>query len=214
MKVKWLGHACFLITSAGGLKIITDPFVTNGGINYKPINEKADIVTVSHDHADHNNAAMVSGQPQVIKIAGDREVKGVQVKGIATYHDTSKGKERGNNTIFCFNLDNINICHLGDLGHKLSQEELTRIGKVDVLLIPVGGFYTIDAKTANDVCQSLKPRVVIPMHYKTDKCAYPIAGVEEFLKLRTRVVKWDSSEMEFQADKLPVDETVVLKHAL
>ena len=214
MKVKWLGHACFLITSAGGLKIITDPYMANGGLNYKPINEKADIVTVSHDHADHNNSAMVSGQPQVVKTAGDKEVKGIKVKGIATYHDESKGKQRGTNIIFCFTLDNINICHLGDLGHRLGQEESAQIGQVDVLLIPVGGFYTIDAKAANDVCKQLKPKAAIPMHYKTDKCAYPIAGVEDFLKGRTPVRKLDSSEVDFQAGKLPAGETLVLKHAL
>ena len=188
--------------------------MANGGLNYKPINEKADIVTVSHDHADHNNSATVSGQPQVVKTAGDKEVKGVKIKGIATYHDESKGKQRGTNIIFCFTLDDINICHLGDLGHRLSQEQLVQIGQVDVLLIPVGGFYTIDAKAANDVCKQLKPKVTIPMHYKTDKCAYPIAGVEDFLKGRTPVRKLDSSEVDFQAGKLPADETVVLKHAL
>jgi L-ascorbate metabolism protein UlaG (beta-lactamase superfamily) len=214
MKVKWLGHACFLITSAGGLRIITDPYMNNAGLNYKAINDKADIVTVSHDHADHNNTATVSGHPQVVKTAGAKEVKGIKIKGIASYHDDAKGKQRGTNIIFCFALDNINLCHLGDLGHKLGQEELSQIGQVDVLLIPVGGFYTIDAKAASEVCQMLKPKVVIPMHYKTDKCAYPIAGAEEFLKGRTPVRKLDSSEVDIQAGSLPASETVVLKHAL
>jgi len=214
MKVKWLGHACFLITSAGGLRIITDPYKTGAGLDYKPINEKADIVTVSHDHADHNNTAAVSGQPQVVRTAGAKEVKEIKFKGVATYHDESRGKQRGTNIIFCFTLDGINLCHLGDLGHRLSPEEFAQIGQVDVLLTPVGGFYTIDARAANDVCQQLKPKVVIPMHYKTDKCAYPIATVEEFLKGRTPLRRLDSSEVDLQADKLPSDETLVLKHAL
>ena len=214
MQVKWLGHACFLITSAGGLRIITDPYKTDAGLNYKPVNEKADIVTVSHDHADHNNSATVSGQPQIVKTAGVKEVKGIKIKGVPTYHDESKGKERGTNIIFCFTLDNISLCHLGDLGHRLGQEEMAQIGQVDVLLIPIGGFYTIDARAASEVCQQLKPKVVIPMHYKTDKCAYPIAGAEEFLKGRTPVRKPDSSEVDLQADKLPAGETLVLKHAL
>jgi L-ascorbate metabolism protein UlaG (beta-lactamase superfamily) len=214
MKVKWLGHACFLITSAGGLRIITDPYMPSGGINYKPINESADIISVSHDHGDHNNTAAVSGHPQVVKTTGTKEIQGVNIKGIATYHDEAKGKQRGNNIIFCFSLDNITLCHLGDLGHRPGQEELAQIGQIDVLLIPVGGFYTIDARAANEVCNMLKPGVVIPMHYKTDKCAYPIAGVEEFLKLRKSVRKLDSSEADLQAGKLPSGETLVLKHAL
>ena len=214
MQVKWLGHACFLITSAGGLRIITDPYKTDAGLNYKPVNEKADIVTVSHDHADHNNAATISGQPQIVKTAGVKEVKGIKIKGISTYHDESKGKERGTNIIFCFTLDNISLCHLGDLGHRLGQEEMAQIGQVDVLLIPIGGFYTIDARAASEVCQQLKPKVVIPMHYKTDKCAYPIAGAEEFLKGRTPIRKLDSSEVDLQAGNLPAGETLVLKHAL
>lgn len=214
MKVKWLGHASFLITSAGDLRIITDPYKTGAGLDYKPINEKADIVTVSHEHADHNNIAAVSGNPQVVKTVGVREVKGIKFKGVATYHDESRGKQRGTNIIFCFTLDGINLCHLGDLGHPLSQEELSQIGQVDVLLIPVGGFYTIDAKVANDVCKQLRPKVVIPMHYKTDKCAYPIANAEEFLKGRTPLRRLDSSEVDLEAGKLPAGETVVLKHAL
>ena len=214
MKVKWLGHACFLITSAGGLRIITDPYKTGAGLDYKPINEKADIVTVSHDHADHNNTAAVSGQPQVVRTAGVKEIKGITFKGVATYHDESQGKQRGANIIFCFTLDGINLCHLGDLGHRLSPEEFAQIGQVDVLLTPVGGFYTIDARAAHDVCQQLKPKVVIPMHYKTDKCAYPIASAEEFLKGGTPLRRLDSSEVDLEAGKLPTGETVVLKHAL
>ena len=214
MKVKWLGHACFLITSAEGLRIITDPYKTGAGLDYKPINEKADIVTVSHEHADHNNTAAVSGQPQVVRTAGVKEIKGITFKSVATYHDESQGKQRGANIIFCFTLDGINLCHLGDLGHRLSQEEVAQIGQVDILLTPVGGFYTIDARAANDVCQQLKPKVVIPMHYKTAKCAYPIASAEEFLKGGTPLRRLDSSEVDLEAGKLPTGETVVLKHAL
>ena len=146
MKVKWLGHACFLITSTGGLRIITDPYMNNAGLNYKSINDKADIVTVSHDHADHNNTATVSGQPQIVKTAGVKEVKGIKIKGIPTYHDESKGRERGDNIIFCFTLDNINLCHLGDLGHRLSQEELGQIGQVDVFQ---HGFFVVILAYAN-----------------------------------------------------------------
>lgn len=214
MKIKWLGHACFLITSSEGVRIITDPFETGSGLSYKPVNEKADIVTVSHDHMDHNNASAVTGQPQVLKGAGVREIRGIKFKGIAAYHDENKGKQRGTDTLFCFNPDGINVCHLGDLGHKLSPEEIGQVGAIDVLLIPVGGLYTIDANGANQACEQLKPKVIIPMHYKTAKCDFPLGSVEEFIKLRTSVRRIDSTEIELQAGKLPAGETIVLKHAL
>ena len=102
MKVKWLGHSCFLITSEKGTKLITEPYAVGGGINYSRIKESADIIIVSHDHSDHNNVSAVQGQPQIIKGSGIKDVSGIEFKGIATYHDKSKGKERGGNTVFCF----------------------------------------------------------------------------------------------------------------
>jgi L-ascorbate metabolism protein UlaG (beta-lactamase superfamily) len=215
MKVKWLGHSCFLITSETGLRIITDPYATGGGINYSPINEAADIVTISHHHLDHSNIAAVRGNPEAITGSGTKSAKGVQFRGIASHHDESKGKERGANTIFCFTMDGIRLCHLGDLGHELSREEIAQIGNVDVLLIPIGGFYTIDAKTASKVADDLKPKVIIPMHYKTPQCDFPISGVENFLAGRKNVKKLNSSETEFKGGKLPeATEIVVLQPAL
>jgi L-ascorbate metabolism protein UlaG (beta-lactamase superfamily) len=215
MKLKWLGHSCFLITSETGLRIITDPYPQGSGLNYSPINEAADIVTVSHDHFDHNNISAVSGKPGIITGNGVKNVKGIQFKGIASYHDESKGKERGANTIFCFTVDGIRLCHLGDLGHELSREEIAQIGNVDVLLIPIGGFFTIDAKVASKVGDDLKPKVVIPMHYKTPKCDFPITGVEDFLAGKKNVKKLNSSETEFKAGKLPeATEIMVLQPAL
>jgi len=215
MKVKWLGHACFLITSEVGLKVITDPYTVGGDINYSPIEEAADIVVVSHGHADHNNVSAVRGKPEVVKGDGTKIVKRVQFRGIATYHDTAQGKQRGRNTVFCFNLDDIKLCHLGDLGHLLSQRQVDEIGAVDILFIPVGGFYTIDAANASRVCDQLKPKVIIPMHFKTPQCTYPITGVDGFLRNKENVKKMDSSEIEFKLEELPtVTEIVVLKPAL
>jgi L-ascorbate metabolism protein UlaG (beta-lactamase superfamily) len=215
MKLKWLGHSCFLITSETGLRIITDPYSTVGGINYSPVNEAADIVTVSHNHRDHNNIAAVRGKPEVITGSGTKTAKGIQFKGIASHHDESKGKERGANTIFCFTVDGIRLCHLGDLGHELSREEIAQIGNVDVLLIPIGGFFTIDARVAAKVGDDLKPKVILPMHYKTPKCDLPITGVEDFLAGKKNVKKLNSSEAEFKAGKLPeATEIVVLQPAL
>jgi L-ascorbate metabolism protein UlaG (beta-lactamase superfamily) len=215
MKVKWLGHSCFLITSETGLRIITDPYATGGGISYSPVNEAADIVTVSHNHRDHNNIAAVRGNPEVITGSGTKTAKGIQFNGIASHHDASKGRERGTNTIFCFTVDGIRLCHLGDLGHELSREEIAQTGNVDVLLIPIGGFFTIDARVAAKVAAGLKPKVIIPMHYKTPQCDLPITGVEDFLTDKKNVKKLNSSEMEFKAGKLPeVTEIIVLQPAL
>ena len=214
MKLKWLGHACFLITSETGLRIITDPYGTGQGIKYAPIKETADIVTVSHDHFDHNAVSSIAGKPEIIKGSGIRNVKGIQFKGIASYHDESSGKQRGTNTIFCFSLDRIKICHLGDLGHLLSVEQIKEIGDVDLLLVPVGGYYTIDAKVATQIYTELNPKVAVPMHYKTHKLEFPITGVDDFLAGKKDVRKLDSSEIEFKAEALPtVPEVVVLESA-
>ena len=215
MKVKWLGHASFLITSEDGLRIVTDPYSVGGGINYGKIEEAADIVTVSHTHGDHNNVAAVKGKPEVVKGAGVRQVKGIDFKGIACYHDEAEGSQRGANVIICFAVDGVRLCHLGDLGHRLGSSAVDEIGEVDILLIPVGGLFTIDARVATKTCEDLNARVVIPMHYKTTKCDYPIAGIDEFLKGRENVRRLDASEVGFVKDGLPsVTETVVVRHAL
>jgi L-ascorbate metabolism protein UlaG (beta-lactamase superfamily) len=213
MKVKWLGHASFLITSDNGTRIITDPYVVGGGIKYGEIKEKADVVTVSHEHGDHNNVAAVGGNPKVVK--GPAEAKGIKFAGVATHHDDSGGSQRGNNMVFCMDIDGLRVCHLGDLGHPLSDQQVADIGKVDVLLIPVGGFFTIDAKVASEVCDRLNPGVIIPMHFKNEKCEYPIAGVDDFLAGKGNVRKMDSSEVELKAGALPAEtEIIVLKPML
>ncbi len=210
MRVKWLGHACFLITSRDGLRVITDPYAVGGGINYSPIKETADIITVSHGHDDHSSVSAVKGKPEVVKSGGTETVKGVQFKGIATYHDEAQGGQRGLNTIFCFTIDNIRLCHLGDLGHVLDGEQVSEIGTVDILFAPVGGFFTIDASAASQVCDQLGPKVIIPMHFKTLKCAYPIADVEDFLRGKKNIRRIDSSEIDFEAEELPAAAEIVL----
>lgn len=213
MKIKYLGHATFIITSDTGIKIITDPYETGGEFSYGEIQESADIVLVSHDHFDHSNVAVVEGNPEVAR--GTKKIKGIEFKGIATYHDDAGGRLRGKNTIFCFEVDGIKVCHLGDLGHQLSAQQVVELGKVDILLIPVGGFYTIDAKAAGQVCDKLTPKVIIPMHYKTDKCGLAIASVDEFLRGKKDVSRLDASEAEFKQAELPATtQIIVLKPAL
>jgi L-ascorbate metabolism protein UlaG (beta-lactamase superfamily) len=218
MKIKWYGHAAFLITSDRGVKIILDPYepgAFGGQLSYGKIEDQADIVLTSHDHADHNDTKSLPGTPQVVKGSGSKTVKGVSIKGISTYHDPSKGSERGANTVFNLQVDGIRVCHLGDLGHVLSEKELSDIGSVDILLIPVGGFFTIDAKEATRVAEQIKPKALIPMHFKTEKCGFPIAPVEDFLKGKPGPKRAGASESAFDKASLPQKtEIIVLEHAL
>ena len=213
MKVKWLGHASFLITSEDGIKIITDPYETSEGLKYGEITESADIITCSHEHGDHNNVGAVQGNPQIVKDSG--VVKGITIKAIKTSHDDKGGSERGGNTVFCFEVDRVRICHLGDLGHLLTDNQMVEIGKVHVLLIPIGGNFTIDAKNATQVAEQVRARNIIPMHYKNEKCLFPIGGVEEFIKNKTNVTMVDGSEVEFKSGEVPAGPVImVLKPAL
>jgi len=215
VKIKWLGHASFLITSDNGTKIITDPYTAGGALKYAEIKESADVVTVSHEHFDHNNVASVGGTPQVYKGPAPSEIKGVKFTGTATFHDDTKGSQRGSNMIICMEADGVRVCHLGDLGHPLSPQEVEIIGKVDIALAPCGGFYTINADVATEVTGKLNPRVIIPMHFKNERCEFPVAGVDEFLKDKKNVQMMTVSEVEFKAGKLPsAKQIVVLKPAL
>jgi L-ascorbate metabolism protein UlaG (beta-lactamase superfamily) len=216
MKIQWLGHASFLLTSESGTRIITDPYTPGAfGLDYAPIAAEADVVTVSHEHADHNDVAGVKGKPQIVRGAGTHEAKGIRFKGVATYHDTSTGSQRGENTLFCFAVDGVNVCHLGDLGHALDDRAVTEAGPVDVLLVPVGGNFTIDAAVANRVCDKLKPKIVIPMHFQNDRCPnFPVTGVDDFVALRSSVKRLDGSEVTVRKEELPATvETVVLRPA-
>ena len=216
MKIKWLGHASFLITSDSGTSIITDPYQTGGALNYDEIKESADIATVSHEHFDHNHVASVGGNPVVVKDAGSTEAKGIEFNGTATYHDDTGGSQRGNNVIFCFEIDGVKVCHLGDLGHPLDDKQVAELGSIDILLIPVGGNYTIDASVATDVCGKLNPRIIIPMHFNNERCKdFPVAGVADFLQGKDNVTNLEVSEAEFKAGALPAaSQIVVLKPAL
>lgn len=179
MIISPLGHSCFLLEESTGTRVVTDPYSSEIGITLPPIT--ADVVTVSHAHYDHNNVRAVSGDPMVIDKPGMYEVKGVQVFGWNTFHDEVNGKARGNNVIFNIRMDGVNVCHLGDVGHGPSPLMIEAIGPVDVLLVPVGGNYTIDAEVAKEYVDRLMPNVIIPMHYKTDDVDLDIDGVDAFL---------------------------------
>ena len=214
MKIKYLGHAAFLITTEAGVRIITDPYAPNERIKLAAPSETADIVTMSHSHGDHSNIACVKGNPQGIMGYGRWNIKGVEIQGIPTFHDNADGKRAGTNTVYCFTADGLRVCHFGDLGHMLSDSQLIGLGKVDVLLTPMGGNYTMDAATATAIMSRLKPALTIPMHYRNSKVDYPVEGVEVFTKDKKNVIVSDSSEIEVQKDRLPKGEIVVLKPAL
>jgi len=215
MNIRWLGHATFMISSDDGTRIITDPYTTGGKLSYGEIQETADIVTVSHGHGDHNNTGAVRGNPTIVDQTGVTEVKGVKFQGVASAHDDAGGTQRGSNIIFCFEMDGMRVCHLGDLGHMLDDEQAAALGQIDILIIPVGGYYTIDAEVATRVVDKLVPKLVIPMHFKNDKCDFPITGVDEFLKGKTNVTRLEVSEAEFHAEHLPTyTQIVVLAPAL
>ena len=227
MKIKWLGHASFLITSDSGTKIITDPYHAGGNLSYGEIKESAHLVTISHNHGDHNNVdnieklpkTEVPGKPIIVRgpLPPNLEhLAGIPIKALPTYHDNAGGKQRGTNNIFCLDVDGMRVCHLGDLGHPLGDKQAAELGKIDVLFVPVGGNFTIDAKAATEVAKKLKAKVVIPMHYKNDRClSFPVASVDEFLAGKKNVTKMDSSEVEFKKSTLPTAATIiVLKPAL
>jgi L-ascorbate metabolism protein UlaG (beta-lactamase superfamily) len=187
MDITYLGHSAFKLRGKIA-SVVTDPYTSVVGFDLPKVS--ADIVTVSHQHEDHNASTKVSGtsrrpEPYVIQAPGEYEVCGVGVFGWQTFHDDKEGKERGKNTVYIIHLDGLKICHLGDLGHALSESQIHQIGEINVLLIPVGGFYTINAKQAVEVTKALQPSIVIPMHYQTPKhnseAFAQVAPVTQFL---------------------------------
>jgi L-ascorbate metabolism protein UlaG (beta-lactamase superfamily) len=213
MRIKWLGHSCFLITSASGATLLTDPYDTGAypdTLLYRPIDESPDVVTASHGHADHGNIEAVGGTPLIVTTAEPREAEGFGIRGVETCHDTEAGALRGGNTVFIFTVDGASVCHLGDLGHELDPEQTARIGAVDILLIPVGGFFTIDAATATRVWQQLNPRVAIPMHFRNEKCLFDIDGVDAFLAGKKDVVQAGASEVTLDPGDLPPGPRIIV----
>lgn len=213
MQIKFLGHASFLITTDSGTRIVTDPYDPEGypgKLLYKPFNDKADIVTISHQHPDHKNLATVKGSPMIFQNAGKFGAESVEIRGIETFHDESRGEERGRNIVFVIKADGINIAHMGDLGHVITADQAAEIGDVDIVLVPVGGYYTIDAQQAEEVANRLAANIVIPMHYNNEKCKFPIAGVEEFTQDKPNVTRDKTSVLEVTKESLPRQQQIIV----
>ena len=179
MNITWYGHSCFLIKDSKGRKLLTDPF--DDSVGYECPNDSVDVITISHHHFDHDCTEKLPGSPVVLDKCGFFNLCDIPISGLPSYHDKDMGAKRGDNVIFVFQMDEFRLCHLGDLGHLLYSEDLDRIGKVDILFIPVGGNFTIDGAEAAQVAKAIDASIVIPMHYKTPALSFPLNGVEDFI---------------------------------
>ncbi len=211
MEVKFLGHSSFKIKGKE-VTIVTDPYDASVGFKFPRVD--AEIVTISHDHQDHNQKELVGGKPFVIAGPGEYEVRGVSLLGLQTFHDESQGAKRGANTVYRIELEGVDLCHLGDLGHQLSSSQLSELNGVDILFIPVGGVYTIGPKRAVEVITQLEPKIVIPMHYrvseqKGNQTFAQLSGVEEFLKEIGEEVT-PKPKLTISQDRLPSEREVVV----
>lgn len=209
MKITWLGHSSFMLEESTGTTIVTDPYHSYVGYDMPKVD--ADIVTVSHAHNDHNCISNVGGNPTVLNRAGAYEIGGVHIMASRSYHDNQKGAERGNNLIFKYRMDGVDVCHMGDIGEDCNPVLVESIMPINVLLIPIGGNYTIDANMAKEYVDRIMPDVVIPMHYKTKDCDFDIDKIHDFINLfdDENVVYIDGNTVEFDRADFDGEETKV-----
>jgi len=220
VRIEYIGMSCFMIKSSKGIRIVTDPYKPEDkNILYNDLKkEPADVITVSCGHFSHCNVFSVGGVPYIYKRVEPAEIHGIKFRGVASRclaMDENKLQDAGDNYIICFEVDGISICHLGALGHKLSDDQVRQIGKVDILMVPVGGVSTLPVNDASEVCAKLNPKVILPMHYRSERCTFPTwAGVDEFLKDKKNVFRCDtvvsSSELEFRSDELPSETRILV----
>ena len=211
MKIKWFGHSAFGLTSESGKIVLTDPYEPNGyngAVRYKPITVNADAVTISHNHPDHNYTRELTGNPKIVTQKEACEIAGIRITGIPTFHDSQQGKKRGGNIIFVYEIDDLRIAHCGDLGHILSDKETASLGRIDIVLIPIGGNFTIDAAQATDIIEKIKPKIAIPMHYKTEVLDFPISGVDELLNGKNNIKRASTSEVSITIKTLPTETEI------
>jgi len=216
MQVIWKGQSFFQILIQRGkesvVKIAIDPY--DEQICLQPPTLAADILLISNSHYNHNNIKAVSGNPFIIEGPGEYEIKGIFIQGISSFHDNVQGKERGENTIYTLESEGIKICHLGDLGQKeLTDEQLEKIGAIDILMIPVGGIYTISAKEAAKIISQVEPKIVIPMHYHIPKLKIKLEGLDKFLKMMGVKAPEVSKKLSVSQRNLPTEgmKIIILK---
>ena len=218
MKLRYLGHSAFDLELADGRRIVFDPYESgsyDGALAYGPIEGSYDIAVVSHDHPDHRFEGVTSRAGTVVDGKGEADIEGVRITTIPTFHDESEGSERGTNLISIIEAEGLRIAHLGDLGHPVTRADVPALEGVDVMMVPVGGYFTIDAAAAKAIAEEFSPGIVIPMHYKTEKCGFPIAPVDEFTMLMGEFEEAGRSELELTAGSLPAGlKVLVLDPAL
>lgn len=213
MEITALGLSSFKLRGKQAT-VVTDPFDSKAvGLKF-PKNIEADVITVSHDHPDHNEISAVGGKPFVIAGPGEYEIKGVMVIGVATFHDENQGADRGKNTIYRIEIDGVKVGHLGDLGHVLSSAQVDSLNGVDVLFVPVGGVYSLDPVKAAQVISDLEPHIVIPMHYNVEgldvKTYGALSPVSAFLKQMNKETVVPVSKLSVSKDKFAPEMQVVV----
>ena len=210
MEITWYGHACFRIREMG-VTAVTDPYEKQIGYTLPRI--RADAVTISHSHEGHSCSRGFRGSPRILSSPGEYEIGGVFITGVPTFHDAQGGRERGQNIVFLFDFDGLTVCHLGDLGHVLTQGHVESLDEIHVLLLPVGGRSTLDAARAAEMVGLLEPKVVIPMHYGLPGLSRDLAPVSSFLKAMGAGRSSPQETFKISAGKLPQDTEVVLLQA-
>lgn len=211
MKITWLGHSSFKLVESTGTSIVTDPF-DEGVVGFPMPKVMANAVTVSHKHGDHNAIKSVLGSPQIIDELGAFEVDGIHIQSMHSYHDNVKGAKRGENLIFKFRMDGVELCHLGDIGEECNVTIVEAIMPVDILFVPIGGNYTIDAVQAKEYVDKIMPDIVIPMHYRTRDCELDIDKLNEFIDLfdEEDVIYADSDTLEYDRADFDGETTKVV----
>ena len=206
LKIRWHGHSCFEI--ANEVVIVTDPH-DGKSIGIPTPSVQGDIILISHDHYDHNSAKSVERESsKIITDERKRNISNIEIKGIKTFHDKHNGEKRGENIIFRFVVENISFCHLGDLGHKLEEDIINQIGEIDILFIPVGGTFTIDAENAWEIINKIKPKITIPMHYKIGGLSLPIDNIDKFLDKNPYEILKVGNEIDIEKEDLPLEKEV------
>jgi L-ascorbate metabolism protein UlaG (beta-lactamase superfamily) len=206
LQIRWHGHACWEITN--DLTLVTDPH-DGKSIGIPAPNVAGDIILVSHDHYDHNSVKSVDKEgSKVVTDERKRTISDIEIRGIESFHDEDMGSKRGSNIIYKFVMDEISFCHLGDLGHDIDDETVQKIGYVDILFIPIGGTFTIDADGALKIVNKIKPKITIPMHYKVGGLSLPISGLDPFLEKNDIKVLKVGNEIDIEKDDLPSEPEI------
>jgi len=201
IRIRWHGHSCFEF--ANNVTIVVDPH-DGASIGILPPRARADFVLITHDHFDHNQARVVEKEGTVV-LRESKKINGIEVEAIKAYHDEERGKKRGEINMFKVKYDFLTFLHAGDLGHMLDEETIKKIGRIDMLFIPVGGVFTLDGNKAFRVMEKIDTRIVVPMHYKIEGLSLPIDGVEKFLEIASTKypVVYVANEIEIEREDIP-----------